>query len=119
MEKKKINLNYQGKKFPLDLFVVPKSLHWLGLMFSRRLRAKALLFEFDREVKMSIHSFFVFFSFLAIWLDSKGKIIEIRKVNPFNFGVSPRKKYKFLIEIPISSSYDEVLDFIDGLERFK
>jgi|APSaa5957512622_1039677.scaffolds.fasta_scaffold00444_16 uncharacterized membrane protein (UPF0127 family) len=119
MKKKKIILNYKGKKLSLDLFVLPRSLYWLGLMFSRRSKAKNLLFSFDKETKMSIHSFFVFHSFLAIWLDSRGKIVDVKIVKPFNLGISPREKYKSLIEIPLSKGSDEVLKFLDAGETFK
>jgi len=119
MKQRKIILRYRGKKKELGLYVLPRGLYWLGLMFSRRSKAKNLLFSFDKETKMPIHSFFVFYSFLAIWLDSEGKIVSVKKVRPFNFGVSPREKYKFLIEIPLKEDSDEVMDFLDGGERFK
>jgi uncharacterized membrane protein (UPF0127 family) len=117
MKQKKILLTFKGKKFPLVLNVVPMSLIGLGLMFKRKTNAKVLLFEFKKDVKMKIHSFFVWFPFVAIWLDSRGKIIEIKKVKSWNIGICPPRKYKSLIEIPISSTYDEVLSFIDGIGK--
>jgi uncharacterized membrane protein (UPF0127 family) len=72
-----------------------------GLMFRTR-KTRPLLFEFDKNTRSSIHSFFVFFPFNAIWLDENNKIIEQRKVKPFTFCIRPRKPFRKLIEIPIN-----------------
>jgi len=112
--KKKIILTYKGQKVELELKVVPKILHWLGLMFSFKNIAKPRLFEFGKESDIAIHSWFVFYDFVAIWLDEAGKIIETRKVRPFTSSVCPRQKFKKLIEIPINSDYDEVCRLVVG-----
>ncbi|MFH1365099.1 MAG: hypothetical protein ABIH28_00755, partial [archaeon] len=39
-----------------------------GLMFTRKEKARVLLFDFKKPVKIAIHSYFVFFPFLAVWL---------------------------------------------------
>lgn len=70
-----------------------------GLMFRTR-KTSPLLFEFKHDVHLAIHSFFVFFAFRAIWLDSDGKIIEQRTVKPFSLSVRPKKPFRKLIEIP-------------------
>jgi len=111
--KKKIVLTYKGQKVQIELKVVPKVLHWLGLMFSFK-NTKPRLFNFKRETDISIHSWFVFYNFVAIWLDEGGKIIETRRIKPFQSGISPRQKFKKLIEIPINSDYDEVCNLIVG-----
>ncbi len=74
---------------------------YLGLMFLPRRKAKPLLFEFDKLVNYSIHSWFVFFKFLAIWYDKDGKVIKRRVVRPFTYGIKPKKPYYKLIEIPL------------------
>jgi len=71
----------------------------LGLMFRTR-KTRPLVFEFKKDVRMAIHSFFVFFPFKAIWLDEKNNIIEQKIVRPFTFCVRPRKPFRKLIEIP-------------------
>jgi uncharacterized membrane protein (UPF0127 family) len=71
----------------------------LGLMFRTR-KTKPLVFEFKNDVSLAIHSFFVFFPFRAIWLDSDNRIIEQRRVKPFTFSVRPKKPFRKLIEIP-------------------
>ncbi|MAG20148.1 hypothetical protein CL618_01815 [archaeon] len=54
-----------------------------GLMFSRP--RDLLLLDVN-----SIHSFFVFFSFYAYFLDEDFKVMEIRKVRPFSLLVENR-----------------------------
>jgi len=81
----------------------------IGLMFSRRQKANALSFKFSKPTKMAIHSFFVFFPFLAIWLDEKNKILEIRRVRPFKPRVSSAQPYFKLLEIPINNKYKKTL----------
>jgi uncharacterized membrane protein (UPF0127 family) len=71
----------------------------LGLMFRTR-KTSPLLFEFKKNVRMAIHSFFVFFPFKAIWLDENNRIIAQKIVKPFTFCVCPRKPFRKLIEIP-------------------
>ena len=71
----------------------------LGLMFRTR-KTKPLLFEFDKDTRIAIHSFFVFFPFKAIWLDENNRIIEQKIVKPFSFCVKPRRAFRKLIEIP-------------------
>ena len=114
MIQKLIGFNYKKEKIKIKVSVVPWWFEGIGLMFSRRKKANALLFSFDKPVNMSIHSWFVFYSFFAIWLDEYGKLIEVKKVKPFSFNVSPSVKFKKLIEIPISPKYDDVSKILDG-----
>jgi uncharacterized membrane protein (UPF0127 family) len=80
-----------------------------GLMFKKREKAEALLFEFSKPTKLAIHSYFVFFPFIAVWLDENNKIIEIKKVEPFTFHVKPKKPFTKLLEVPINSRYSRNL----------
>ncbi len=90
-----------------------------GLTFRRREKARALLFDFNKPVKMKIHSLFVFFDFIAIWLDKDDKIIEIKKVIPWRLSVSPSgKSYTRLIEVPINNFYLSTVENLVG-KRFK
>jgi len=90
-----------------------KGLHrFKGLMFVRQKKAEALLFNFDKPGREAIHSFFVFFPFVAVWLDDKGKIIEIRKIKPFTPYVSLKKPYSKLIEIPINKKYSNIVKLL-------
>jgi|SRR3989344_8912961 len=85
-----------------------------GLMFSNKDNSKALLFN----IQGSIHSFFVFFPFLVLWLDNKNKILEWKIVKPFSIYEKSEKKFFKILEIPISRRYFKVVNFIVG-ERFK
>ncbi len=118
MKKKLIGLNLKGKKIKLETFVVPFWRKGIGLMFQRREKAKALVFEFKSPVKMAIHSWFVFFPFFAIWLDSKNKVLSYKIVKPFEFNILPSKKFVKLVEVPISKKY-KVLGLPSIKERFK
>jgi len=80
-----------------------------GLMFIQRKKAKALLFDFDRQCRTGIHSLFVFFPFIAVWMDSKGKILETRKIRPFLPFVSIKKPYSQLVEIPDNKKYRSIV----------
>ena len=109
-----ISFTFNGKKVKFEINVVPWWFEGIGLMFSKRNRARALLFSFDKPTKMAIHSFFVFYDFFAIWLDDEGKVIEIKRVKPFQFNILPSRKFVKLIEVPINGFYDEVLQILDG-----
>ncbi len=98
----------------LDVFVCNWFNKFRGLMFCRKKNARALLFDFEKSVKLNIHSFFVFFPFVAVWLDDKNKIIEIKIVRPFTVAVNPKKPYQKLVEIPMNRSYFEMVRFLVG-----
>jgi len=85
-----------------------------GLMFKSRKNAKALLFEFNKPVRLRIHSFFVFFPFVAVWLDNKDKIIKIKKIKPFVFSEYPGKSFSKLLEIPLNGTYLKKVKLLVG-----
>ena len=108
----KINLRYKKKKFKIDA----KFCNWFekfsGLMFVKREKAKALLFGFQKPVRQAIHSYFVFFPFVAVWLDGKNKIVEVKSVKPFNLFVRPKKNFCKLVEVPINKKYKTVAELL-------
>src|SRR3989344_2133429 len=114
MNKISIIVKKENKKINLEVYQCNYFERFLGLMFSRRQNAKALLFDFGKKVKTPIHSFFVFYSFMAVWLDDKGKILEKRIVSPWKVSISPSVKYRKLVETPLNGKYDDVLTFLDG-----
>lgn len=77
----------------------------IGLMFHRKEKCPAMLFEFKHPNKMLIHSLFVFFPFIAIWLDNKNKVVDMKIVKPFRLSVSSRKPFYKLLEIPLNRNY--------------
>ena len=67
-------------------------------MFSKE--RKNLLFIFDREDYHPIHSFFVPFSFDAIYLNKDWKVVDlISGIKPFSLYICNKKPAKYLIEI--------------------
>jgi len=104
-----IGLKHKNKKINLKVKKCNFFHRFLGLMFTRREKARALLFDFGKSVRISIHSFFVFFPFVAVWLDDKDKIIEIKKINSWRFSVKPEKSFVKLVEIPCNAEYKDIL----------
>lgn len=82
----------------------------IGLMFHRREKCQAMLFQFNKPTDLQIHSLFVFFPFVAVWTDDKNKIIEKRIVRPFKLFISPKKSFYKLIEIPINMKYKKEIE---------
>ena len=119
MKNKTINLNYKGKKYLLKVKQVGFFREAWGLMFVPKLRAKPLVFEFEKSTKMAIHSWFVFFPFIAIWLDANNNILEFKIVKPFKFHISPSIKYNKLVEVPLISKYAQIMKFLVGNKKFK
>jgi len=71
----------------------------IGLMFSKR-SDKGLIFEFNREKRISLHMLFVFYPIDLLFLDRNKKVTEIKKnFMPFAFYTS-KNKVKYVIELP-------------------
>lgn len=113
-----MRINFNDKSVEISKV---KECNWFnkikGLMFSRREKANILLFAFDKPTKMAIHSFFVFFPFIAVWLDSKNKVIEMKVVKSFSPLVSCKKYYYKLVEIPINLQYSKIVKFLVGKRK--
>lgn len=84
-----------------------------GLMFKSR-DTENLLFDFGTDIKISIHSLFVFFPFLAVWLDSRNRVIELEIVKPFKLCIMPKRKFRKLVEIPLNRKNKEIMGFFVG-----
>jgi len=78
-----------------------------------------LLFQFEKKGRYPIHSFFVFFPFLVLWLNNKNKVIEYKLVKPFKFRVVPKRHFSKIIEIPVNTRNKKIIKFFVGKERFK
>jgi len=86
-----------------------------GLMFRRRQKSPIiLLFDENKSIREPIHSLFVFFPFLALWLDENNNILEKKIVHPWKISVFPSGKFKKLLEIPINSNSEETIKKILG-----
>src|SRR3989344_3026513 len=102
---KKISFSFKGRKLNIDAKKCGFFGKAFGLMFTSKENANALLFEFKKPIKLKIHSFFVFFSFIAVWFNKKGKVLEMKKIKPFTVAVSSKKNFYKLLEIPINNKY--------------
>lgn len=108
---KKVSFNFRGKKININAKECKRLNRFFGLMFKGEEEADALLFEFKKPVNFMIHSFFVFFPFIAIWLDEEGNVIEIKRIKPFTMSVRTKRPYKKLLEIPLNEKYKKKLNF--------
>ena len=84
-----------------------------GLMFRFR-ETNAILMHSTG----AIHSFFVFFPFLCLWLDKKNNVLDYKVVKPFSLRENSDKKFTKILEIPINRRYHSEVKFIVG-ETFK
>jgi uncharacterized membrane protein (UPF0127 family) len=90
-----------------------------GLMFSRRNKAKNLLFEFSKPVSFDLTSLFVFFPFVCIWLNDKNEIINSKIIKPFQIRIPCNKKYSKFVEIPIISKNKKIISLLVGKKDLK
>jgi uncharacterized membrane protein (UPF0127 family) len=86
-----------------------------GLMFSKREDAQALLFN----SKSSIHSFFCFFPFWILWLDSNDVVVDFKLVIPWRFRVDCKKSFSKFIEIPVNRRYNSIVNNFINLSSEK
>jgi len=101
----RITIELKNRKIKLDAKKCNFFHRFWGLMFCRRENAEILLFDFGKQVRIAIHSWFVFFPFVAVWLDENNKIIEKKIVLPFELIVLPKKSFSKLVEIPVNKRY--------------
>ncbi len=96
-------LTFEGRKIIVKDYDVCASFFSKvrGLMF--RIKPRSLLFVWKKPVLISIHSFFVFTSFVAVWY-YRGKIVEMKLIKPWTFAVTPKVKFNKLLEIPTHST---------------
>jgi len=105
----KFSFTYKRKNINLDVDSCKN--FGIGLMFSKR-NSRPLLFDFKKLTREAIHSFFVFFPFIAIWLDENNNVIETQVVRPFTLLVRPRKQFYRLIEIPLNDKYKQLIKLL-------
>ncbi|MBI2448725.1 hypothetical protein HYV49_00330 [Candidatus Pacearchaeota archaeon] len=105
--KAKITLNDKIIEFPLK-----RCSSWdkfKGLMFSRN--HSPLLIEIKDK---PIHSMFVFYPFLALWLNDENTIVDYKMINPFTSSVIPQSSFSKIIEIPYKGEFKDIIDGIIG-----
>jgi len=92
-----VNFSFYFKKKKINLHVKECKSIWSkfsGLMF--RSKSYPLLFIFNKEKTLAIHSFFCK-SFIAIWLSSSRKVIKVERISRWRPNFSAKGKY--LLEI--------------------
>jgi len=105
-----------GRSLSVDAVSVGAFGKFRGLMFRRRQKAPMLLFETGE--RFSIHSVFVFFDFLVLWLNDENTVVDYKIVKPFSLYENSDKKFSKILEIPVSKQYYDKVKFVVG-ERFK
>ena len=115
--KKKIIIHYKKRRIKIIAEECNFLIKFAGLMFSRREKAKILLFRFGNKRKIMIHSFCVFYPFVAVWLDEKNRIVDLKIVKPFILCVSHKNKADKLIEIPLNRKNKKLAKFFFPTRR--
>ncbi|MFH1787373.1 MAG: hypothetical protein ABH811_01120 [archaeon] len=113
----KVSFNYKGNKMGLDVKNCNSFGKFFGLMFVSKKNAKALLFDFDKPVKINIHSCFVFFPFVGVFLDSKNNVLDLKVIKPWKLFVTSKKPFCRLIEIPINERYRGVVEGLSARNK--
>ena len=113
----RVGLRYKGKKIFLNVRKCGYFEEAFGLMFKKKENVEALLFDFAGRKRLALHSFFVFFPFLVLWLDDKNKIMEMRIVKPFSFNIISKKTFSKIIEIPINGKYRKIIQKLVGKRK--
>lgn len=71
-----------------------------GLMFRSQLEG-GLLFVFDRSCRPGIWTFGMLIPIDILWLDSGGRVVKARRnAKPWRYLGFPRKKARFVLELP-------------------
>src|SRR3989304_5118999 len=115
----KILLRHKNKKIFVNVRKCSYFGEAFGLMFQKKENVDVLLFDFSGRKRLALHSLFVFFSFLAVWLGDKNRIMEMRVVGPFSFNISSKKTFSKVVEIPFNKKYKKIIEKLVGKERFK
>lgn len=114
-----MKIRFKNKNVSIDVKKVSLLGKFTGLMF-RSKNTRNLLFEFGSQEPAAIHSFFVFFPFLAIWLDKDNNVAEWDVVKPFIPLVKPKNQPARLVEVPINKKNKKIIAlFVDKKETFK
>ena len=87
-----------------------------GLMMKHG-KTSNLLFDFGKPVRYSLHSFFVFFKFLVVWLDENNKVVDFKIAKPFSFYINTDKNFVKILEIPINQKNKKIIKFFVGRRK--
>ena len=72
-----------------------------GLMFSKKIEDRGLVFIFKKDRIWSLHMLFVFFPIDVLWLNKDYKIVDMKEnFAPFSLLAKPKEKSRFVVELP-------------------
>jgi uncharacterized protein len=81
----------------------------VGLMFHKKITDIGYIFVFEKEMRIDLHMFFVFFPIDLLFLDKEKRVIEIKRdFKPFCIYYS-KEKAGYVIELPAGSTKDIVV----------
>lgn len=109
-------INFKNKKIETPVKKASELGKIIGLMFKKE-TTENLLFEFNEKTNLRIHSYFVFFDFLAIWLDKENRVLEWKIIKSFTLNTKPKKSFFKLIEIPLNKKNEEIAKFFVGKRK--
>lgn len=103
------SFNYKDRKFSFNADKCEGAKQGLGLMF-RNKGTEPLLFDFGKPTNVALTSLFVFFPFVAVWLDKGNNALRVEKIRPFRLVIQSPKSFVKLLEIPINDKNKEIID---------
>ena len=87
-----------------------------GLMFRWKIKDLGYVFAFKKESIIPLTMMFVFFPIDVLFLDSEKKVVEIvQNLRPFR-NYWPKKKAKYIIELPKGTAYQKNVHVGDELK---
>jgi len=112
-----IKIKYKNKFFLVKARKTNFISKFTGLMFKTR-NTGNLLFDFGKEINISFHSFFVFFPFIILWLDSKNNVLDWKIVRPFSFSIRSKRPFRKVLEIFLNNK-SEISNYFLNFRRKK
>ncbi|MBT4540111.1 DUF192 domain-containing protein [Candidatus Woesearchaeota archaeon] len=87
-----------------------------GLMFSRKKNFRNLIFVFDKEKKIGLHMWFVFFPIDVVLLDKDKRVVEIKgNLRPFRL-FNSKNKAKYVLELYQDAIKKNSIELEDKIE---
>ena len=101
----RVKFNHRDEEISLEVREMKGLNKLIGLIFYR----DVLLFNFGKNSNSKIHSLFCP-KFVAVWLDERNKVVDLKVVKPWRLSGSSAKPFSKLVEIPINREYRNVVE---------
>lgn len=105
-----MKIYHKNKKIEIPI----RKLSYLGMAWGLMFRSRNTENLFFDNFSGAIHSWFVFFPFLALWLDKRNNVLEFKVIEPWGAYFKPEKEFAKLVEIPLNSKNKKILKFFVG-----